>query len=922
MMPASPTTAGLLRRGLASVAFLLAAIAASARVEVIPTHGRNIYRLTIAHTNAGSNSDLIVGSTYDNRICAFSIDGRHLWDAPVGGFVFDLASGDLDGDGSDEIVAASADGGVTVLDLAGRKRWTADLHAPVYQVAIARLDGKTPVVLAGGISREVTAFSSDGTKLAAAGVDGFIRVMRAGDFDGDGADEIAALVIRGNKQDVQCFKGPQLGPMAAGLSLGTHVGDPLLSLRSANGIAADLNQDGLAEFIFTPALCRLENGAWKSTALPDRFPQSSYSTHYTMRLFAQGDVHSSPGKELILIEGSTLRLLDSAAREIGGATAPIGFTAAAVLPGAPFGSVILGSSPNGDDSLYRLTFERGWEKSLELLGRQNEMKQIGVTLKNLGGIAREWKGPPLPGADGPFDVIVNHTIWNGWNPRKFDNWIAEVRAYQKRFPYPRVRFATAFWPGENAPLLRPDGKPWSRDRRLAHDLTRAQIVAAAKTLEDAGCPFWVQVGHACSPHLEVATVAAMLDAAPEMLMGFISAEDSQPDQVPYYMEHFIRPILELCLRHGKRFIPRNKGVWWAEWPANPRVRDMIFNGRYRSVIVPAVEDSNSRSPDVNLAARVGLWLDGQVDNWASRCSADWYSFSRAWEWEYPMSGHPSLRYFVSQALMGAKVFMFLNGERDRRSTDWTITGIEGAGIFLDLLGRGAITPPRRDQVRAISPVALVMNVPSKRFVTHGGNYHQMQDWGVDATDSQPWAFDRLDAYWGMAPLPPTDVSTYLWGRTRRDATHLPITAPHGFVALIPGGKTDPHAPWKSIWSTDGDALEKDGHARSLDEARSEISAELAAGAAQLPFLVEGRVLHQDIELSPGRHLISLIDPGWIDRSDRNVRISAHLPGTWIATDRLTGKNLGPLDRIGPINVPAGAFRLIEVARSDSLAPGS
>ena len=911
---AAGTTAVCLRLAILALAFV--GITASSQVEVFPTHGRNIYRLTIATVHTAPESTLIVGSTYDNRVCAFSRGGVHQWDAQVGGFIFDLAAGDLDGDGRDEIVAAGADGIITVLDFTGQARWTANLQAPVYQVAIARLNGKSPVVLAGGISREVVAFSSGGTRLAEAGTDGIVRVLRAGDFDADGADEVAVLVIRGTKQDVQFFKGSKLEYMGMGLALGTHVGDPLLSLRSANGLTADLNMDGAAEFIFPPAICELIDGAWRSSALPARFPQPSYSTHYTMRLFAQGDLHPAPGRELVLVEGPTMRILDSAAREIGRATAPIGFTAAAILPGSPFGSLILGSSPNGDDSLYRLTLEPGWEKSIEHLVRHNRMAEIGRTLKQIGETARAWEGTPLPGAEGPYDVIVNHSLWSGWNPEKFKRWIDEVHSYQKRFPYPRLRFATAFWPGENAPLLRPDGKPWSRDRRLAHDLTRAQIVAAAKTLEDARCPFWVQVGHACSPHLEVGTVAAMVDTAPKMLMGFISAEDFQPGQVPYYMEHFIRPILELCLQHNKRFIPRNKGIWWAEWPAEPRVRELIFNGRYRSVIVPAVEDSNSRSQDVNLAARVGLWLDGQVDDWASRCSADWYSFNRAWEWEYPMTGHPSLRYFISQALMGARVFMPMNGELDRRGENWTAVGIEGAGIFLDLLGRGVITPPSRDQVRAISPVALAMTAPSKRFVDHGGNYHQMQEWNVDGTDAKAWAFDRLDSHWGMAPLPATDVSTYLWGRTRRDATHLPITAPHGFVAIIPGGSTQPHGPWTSIWTTDGDTLTKNGRVFSLTEAREAISAELIAGTKRLPFQVEGDVLHQDIEITPNRHLIVLFDPGWVDPRNRSVQLTTHLPGDWNMTDRLSGKKIGRLSETPTITIPAGAFRLIEAIKSN------
>jgi hypothetical protein len=344
------------------------------------------------------------------------------------------------------------------------------------------------------------------------------------------------------------------------------------------------------------------------------------------------------------------------------------------------------------------------------------------------------------------------------------------------------------------------------------------------------------------------------------------------------------------------------------------MREIIFNGRYRSVLLPSVEDSNSRSPEVNLAARVGLWLDGQVDDWASRCSADWFCAGRAWEWEYVMTGHPQLRYYVSQAMLGARVFMMLNGERERLTGRWTRVGTEGTATFLHLLGKGALTPPRREQLRAVSPVALVMQQPSERFEKHGANGHHEEYWGNDDTDSKPWAFDRLDTYWAMAPLPATDVATYLWGRARRDAAHLPTTAPHGFVCLLPGEKLQTAGRWTSLWMTDGDNLSKDGKDYSLSDARNAILAELAKSAKTFPFRVEGQILHQIIEQAPGRYVIVLVDPGWLNPAERVVTLAAQPTGNWRVTDRLSGAPLGDLRQPLTLPIPAGAFRLIEVSR--------
>lgn len=897
-----------------------ATIFALAGVEIIPTHGRNIYRLAIAELDGQPDAKEIVGSTYDNRVCAFAIDGKHLWDAPTGGFVFDLAAGDLDGDGRDEIVAAGADGIVYVFDSAGRKLWTADLQAPVYQVAIAKLDGMTPVVLAGGVSRQLVAFAADGRKLTAVDLDGAVRLLRAGDFDGDGKAEVAVVPasgVRGYRApaSLSFFQGLLLSKLTEAEERGPLAAyHPVPAVKNAGGTVVDLDGDGAEELIYNSGVHTLKGGLHQRFSLPPRHKELSYDRHYTMPLLAAGDLTDRPGAETVIVNGAQVQLCDATGRELGHAFAAFGFTDVAYMPGTPHGSVILGSSPNGDDNLYRLTFESGWEKRLEKLERRGFMAGVGTSLKQAGDAAASWRGEPMSGADGPVDVVVSHHLWSGWNPGKFSDWMAEVEDYEKRFPYARLRFSTAFWPGENAPLLRPDGKPWGRDRRLAHDLTREQIVAAAKEFESKRCPFWVQVGHGCDPHLEVATVAAMLEAAPTMLRGFIDSEAEKRDVMRYYLEHHLKPILELSLTHGKRFILRNKNTWWAHWPADPKVRELIFNGRYRSVILPCVEDSNSRSPDMNLAARVGLWLDGQVDDWASRSCADWFSFNRAWEWEYPMTGHPQLRYYVSQAMLGARIFMLQNGERESNSGRWTRVGTEGAATFLHLLGRGAITPPRREQLRAISPVALAVRRPSERFAKHGGNGHNLEWWNLDGADVQPWAFDRLDCYWGMAPLPPTDVSTYLWGRTRRDATHLPTTTPHGFVALVPGGVSHPDGPWKTIWTTDGDTLQKGERSYSLAEARTAMLVDLAEAETRLPFHVEGRVFQQVVEQSPGHYIIVLVDPGWLDPAERMVELTTRLPGVWTVSDRISGRKLGTLASPLKLTVPAGMMRIVEARR--------
>lgn len=914
----------------------VAAVAATPPVSSFSTNGRNIYRLASAEVDRSSHAREIIGSTYDDRVCAFDAEGKHLWDVSVGGFVFDLAAGDLDGDGADEILAACADGHVYAIGADGVRLWKKNLEAPVWQVATARLDGNTRVALAGGISRKVYAFSPEGELVAESrdgAINGVVRLMRAGDFDGDGNDEVAVMPVRGQAKDLVFLDLPGLakreerisfelvpwdGSSAGARKVGERFrsGDrpwTARSLRTANGCTADIDGDGAQELIFNPGAYSLKDGARQTVEFPEAFKVPSYDRFYNMRMVAAGELTDAPGAEIVLLEGCEIRLLDRRGTPLGAAAAPFGFTDVVYVPGSPRGHVLLGSSPNGDDNVYRLRFDKGWEAALAALPRRGLMAEVDNALQHLGEAIDRWEGRPMEGAAGPCDIVIDHHMWSGPDLKKLDPWIAGVRAYEEAFPYPNLRFSTCFWPGEEAPLLRPDGKPWARDTRLAHNLKREVIVAGAERFEAAGCHFWVQVGHGCDPHCEVATCAAILEAAPRTCLGFVSAEDEELEAVPYYFEHHIRPILELCLQHRKRFIPRNKDVWWLHWPADPNMRRLIFNGRYRSVILPGVEDSNSRTTDAQLAARVGLWLDGQVDNWCCRVSADWFCASRSWEWEYVMTGHPHLRYLTSQAALGARVFMFLSGERSRRGGGWTRVGREGTANFLHLLGKGVIAPPRREQLRAVSPVALAVPNTTKRFEEHGANGHHPEWWNEDGTDARSWAFDRLDCYWAMAPLPETDVSTLLWGRTRRASENIVTTAPHGFVCVVPGDNPQTAGRWTSVWATDGDRLMKGGETVPLANARAMLAAELAAGAKAFPFRVEGHIFHQIIEHAPGHFVVVLVDPGWLDPADREVRIVAD-SGNWMFNDRLSGEALGELRQPITVRVPAGVFRILDARR--------
>jgi hypothetical protein len=59
-------------------------------------------------------------------------------------------------------------------------------------------------------------------------------------------------------------------------------------------------------------------------------------------------------------------------------------------------------------------------------------------------------------------------------------------------------------------------------------------------------------------------------------------------------------------------------------------------------------------------------------------------------------------------------------------------------------------------------------------------------------------------------------------------------------------------------------------------------------------------------------VVALIDPGWLNPADREVRLTSQSPGDWLARDRLSGSELGHLRQPLALRVPAGTFRLVEL----------
>ncbi len=107
--------------------------------------------------------------------------------------VWDLAAGDINGDGESELVAGSQDKNAYLLASGGDLLWRYAARAAIYTVALADLEGDGQgEVIAGSDDNNIYALSSDGRLLWRYTTGSRVTEVSAQDLDGDGSQEILA----------------------------------------------------------------------------------------------------------------------------------------------------------------------------------------------------------------------------------------------------------------------------------------------------------------------------------------------------------------------------------------------------------------------------------------------------------------------------------------------------------------------------------------------------------------------------------------------------------------------------------------------------------------------------------------------------------------------------------------------------------
>ncbi|MGB0373156.1 MAG: hypothetical protein ACPGN3_17645 [Opitutales bacterium] len=399
-------------------------------------------------------------------------------------------------------------------------------------------------------------------------------------------------------------------------------------------------------------------------------------------------------------------------------------------------------------------------------------------------------------------------------------------------------------------------------------------------------------------------------------------------------DDYVYPLDRLFYEVADHLRPRNgimsfnnKHIFW-----NSTIHKSVWSdfvaGRMRSVFSSCMEESTSKTAELSLAGRIGLWASGSFDRWGTRTTRDNTSFDRSREIAAQIVPNHFLRHMIYRLAYGARFSHSSYTDSDYQSLAW------------ELVTSGALYFPRREEIVSFSPVHLSMKTdPDERYI----GFNQISKWlpyyDEAEQEANPMVIGRMEACWLGGANTEWDFSRYAAGVGDRRQNFIP-PYPHGMVLMTPvetgifASRADYrnrlvdniHPIYRDILTevvTDGrEYWESDGsmsYAANSDYFYNTVKPALEAGASQLPISLSGDPVGWVCAQSAPNHLrLTLIDSGYLSPEDRTVVIQFNTVTPLVVKDILSGETYPVVNGEATVQVPLGMFKLLDIEISEPL----
>ena len=897
-------------------------------------------------TDAGGK--YIIANSYEGTILAIDYDGTIRWENKLSGFMnHDVWCDDLTGDGVDEIVTANADGNIYCLDNSGNLMWQfKNNDVPMFSTCVIS-KGNSKYVVASSLDLSIYYLSSDGNLVKEIPSSSYSQENTWGDNAPPDNIHLANFVRKINKSNGE----------EALLIHGT------VNTNSTNGsiYLFDVLADAPYKII-DPMNAKPVGDVRVSNYFGDGkekiFMGSSTSKNDTdLSVYTQNtqqSVHVDYSQIINDLGGFGYRVVQTEIIPDGNSYQYFSLIGNSIALTAPNLNL-----NNTEKLLCKYSFNDLWHdhtnKRMILASSQsggNAIHVIDYTNPNWKTAYRNLDPPGniqviLDNTQAVRDNLENYTA-PSWQRAQKSVWFVSDLNNRNNNNSAYVRnLAQDINTNYSSPILMAsvnlpnvqDPNDWNRDTmsnvfyrdrrdgRKNYIRTQSQVLdeILPEYADEVGLSYWG--GHGNDPYMfSLKTKKALLDGANGKKTVLIYPElQNDTEDFKYVMNNLMYPLATYARQRNAQIHIRTKHTFWQGAAYGPNWTRME-TGEFADIFVPTMEQTGDKSMELSIAARMGYWLGGSVNQWGGRAVPDNASYYRLRQFSHQKLPNHHLRQVIYQAASGATHFNNFRVDVDYTSLVW------------ELIAKGALFVPERHEILSLSPVHLSMkNEPDPYYLNEGANVKWVTFYDESQERNNKLVFSRLNGSWPGAPVTDWDFSKYAAGEKERRLNHIPrynnglvIITPVQSGALatnnVPRGKLSDklHPFYKDVMTeyiTDGrDYISKNGNQTFPAETFYQtIKQEIEEKANLLPVTVSGDV-GWVVAQTDSMHLrLTLVDGGWLNPSKKEVTVRLNVPNPKSMTDILDGKSFDLSDPTAvTVDVPSGMFRFIDIELSEPI----
>lgn len=855
----------------------------------------NIRNVASAQING---KQFIYISSLSDAVGCYTLEGEKVWENKLEtpGVLFEILAKDITNDGNDELLVASGNGSIFCYKSNGDLLWkfTPDHKVRFSEIAVVK-NKKKVQVFAGGNDYKLYEIDTKGKLVGTKDIKGTVRKIESGNFVDRNTESLFVMTYTHDK-----FRWEFMGILDATtkevvkeLSYKKSSVKELSKMMVTEIVIADLNKDGLSDITFfgdlswIPVVIGLDGNFQEIT----RFK----GTRKELQRYAnaKGTVLAPVRDEIMFQYGGFLYKLDLTGKllqKTGTRYAKSGELVFSDFVVDTESKQLIGAGQvdGGNTVCFYDLNKNNWNVATKPKSI-GTMEEVANNINELYAQLLKFK---MPSYQTPSDKE-----WVMITGKKVDAKVNKLKGNSVKYVIQRSPKEST----DRSHLVAIMGDvALKKDKRGKYKDSRASIVNKARAYEAEGQVFTLWAGHGNDPfYIQIETLEEILKVAPNTCLGFVYAEMDNVDDPR--VQHFVReyvPRLAKAIRvnNNAKLYFRYKNTFWSLTNKLPLWQELFFSNKYNDILVPASEDTSSRTQDINLAGRVGMLSAGYIDDFAMRLIDD---NPTSWRPLTP-GGQRSISPYLRQGVM-----MAAYGARYGVVADNSFTEEPGLNVLFGLMKSGVLPIVEKENILSIGSWHLIENVDT-HLVHSIDNHHSLKQY--KKSDDKA-VFSVAQMHWAGTNIPESDYSQIALGVQYRWLNYIP-ELPNGMVPVAPI-EMEEQLKAKGIPYTVSDGVngKLNNEFVSAGDFAPYFKNTVAEGAAQLPILVKGAAWSA-IRIDKNHVRVILMDQGYIEPHKRNAIISFQGEQPKTAVDILSNEKIKVKNNI-ELTVPAGSLRFID-----------